>query len=106
MRTIIDFLYIDPPSQPVDIVVPVSGGKDSQACMKLACELRDLSGLNVVGLFCDTKFEHPWTYEHVERIERLYDVEVLRARNPHQSKLRLSGIVDSPVAVQGIARRT
>lgn len=56
------------------IVVPISGGKDSQACLKLA----KLTGDTVVGMFCDTKFEHPLTYSHIDRIERLYDVEIYR----------------------------
>lgn len=53
-----------------DIVVPVSGGKDSQACLKLAVEKVGCS--KVLGLFCDTKFEHPLTYEHVEKLKTLY----------------------------------
>jgi len=56
------------------IVVPISGGKDSQACLKLA----KLTGDTVVGMFNDTKFEHPLTYSHIDRIERLYDVEIFR----------------------------
>ena len=44
-------------------LVPFSGGKDSQACLKLACAHYGAS--NVKALFCDTKFEHPETYLHV-----------------------------------------
>jgi 3'-phosphoadenosine 5'-phosphosulfate sulfotransferase (PAPS reductase)/FAD synthetase len=81
MRTITEYLFYDEQARPVDIVVPISGGKDSQACMKLACELRDAAGLHVIGLFCDTKFEHPWTYEHVKHIEQLYSVQILQAES-------------------------
>ena len=81
MRTIIDYLFVDPPSAPVDIVVPVSGGKDSQACLKLAVQQREKTGERIIGLFCDTKFEHPWTYEHVAKLESLYDVEILKAES-------------------------
>jgi len=81
VRTIIDYLFVDPPSAPVDIVVPVSGGKDSQACLKLAVQRREETGERIIGLFCDTKFEHPWTYEHVAKLESLYDVEVLKAES-------------------------
>lgn len=56
------------------IVVPVSGGKDSQVCLKLAIA----TGKKVVGMFCDTKFEHPLTYQHIDRIEKLYGVDVVR----------------------------
>jgi 3'-phosphoadenosine 5'-phosphosulfate sulfotransferase (PAPS reductase)/FAD synthetase len=56
------------------VVVPVSGGKDSQACLKLA--LQHYRPEEVLGLFCDTKFEHPLTYEHIERMRELYDVRI------------------------------
>lgn len=56
------------------IVVPVSGGKDSQACLKLAVQTHGPE--NVLGLFCDTGFEHPLTYAHVENMRRLYGVKI------------------------------
>lgn len=58
----------------VKVLVPVSGGKDSQACMKLA--VNEHGAENVLGLFCDTKFEHPETYAHVKRIAQLYAVQI------------------------------
>ena len=54
------------------IVVPVSGGKDSQACLKLAIA----TGKRVVGMFSDTKFEHPETYAHIEKLRKLYGIEI------------------------------
>ena len=54
------------------IVVPVSGGKDSQVCIKLA----KATGKKVVGMFNDTRFEHPDTYKHIDYIRKLYDVEI------------------------------
>lgn len=56
------------------ILVPVSGGKDSQACLKLALEPYDRS--DILGLFCDTKFEHPLTYAHVDKMRSMYGVEI------------------------------
>lgn len=58
----------------IKVLVPISGGKDSQASLKLALEHYPAS--EVRGLFCDTKFEHPVTYRHVENIARWYGVEV------------------------------
>lgn len=55
-------------------IVPISGGKDSQCCAKLAVE--EFGSENVLGLFCDTKFEHPETYKHVKRIGELYGIEI------------------------------
>ena len=58
----------------IRVVVPVSGGKDSQAALKLATQ--NYAPHEVRGLFCDTQFEHPLTYKHVERMEILYGVKI------------------------------
>lgn len=65
-----------PPSneERVDVLVPISGGKDSQACLKLALQHHPRE--RVRGLFCDTSFEHPLTYQHVERMRELYGVRI------------------------------
>ena len=57
------------------IVVPVSGGKDSQTCLKLACQ--SVGSENVLGLFCDTQFEHPLTYQHIEDMKKIYNVDIV-----------------------------
>lgn len=54
----------------VKVLVPISGGKDSQAALKLA--LQSYAPDEVRGLFCDTNFEHPLTYQHVEKLRTLY----------------------------------
>lgn len=54
----------------VKILVPISGGKDSQAALKLA--LQQYPADQVRGLFCDTQFEHPLTYAHVEKLRSMY----------------------------------
>lgn len=58
----------------VRCVVPVSGGKDSQLCLQMA--VRDFGASSVLGLFCDTGFEHPKTYEHIEFMRHYYGVEI------------------------------
>lgn len=58
----------------VKILVPVSGGKDSQACLQLAIEQVGVD--HVRGLFCDTQFEHPLTYKHIEDMRRWYGVQI------------------------------
>lgn len=58
----------------IKIVVPVSGGKDSQACLKLA--LQEYKPDEILGLFCDTKFEHPLTYKHIDWMSEFYGVEI------------------------------
>lgn len=60
----------------IKIVVPISGGKDSQACLKLALQQYDAS--EILGLFCDTQFEHPLTYNHINWMSKHYGVEIER----------------------------
>lgn len=50
----------------IKCVVPLSGGKDSQACLKLALQRFDSN--EIIALFCDTGFEHPETYKHVRKV--------------------------------------
>lgn len=54
----------------IKVLVPISGGKDSQAALKLA--LQSYAPEEVRGLFCDTHFEHPLTYQHIEKLRTLY----------------------------------
>lgn len=59
----------------VKVVVPLSGGEDSQASLKLACE--HFAASEIRGLFCDTQFEHPKTYAHIEKLRTLYgDIQI------------------------------
>jgi len=60
----------------IKVVVPISGGKDSQACLKLALE--SYGPDEIIGLFCDTQFEHPLTYAHIEHMRDLYNVSIMR----------------------------
>ena len=63
----------------IKCVVPISGGKDSQACVKLALQKFDKS--EILGVFCDTKFEHPLTYAHVDKISEMYGIEIVKLNN-------------------------
>lgn len=63
----------------IKCIVPISGGKDSQACLVLA--LRQFHPDEILGLFCDTLFEHPLTYAHIETMRRIYPVEIHRLNN-------------------------
>lgn len=60
----------------IKCVVPISGGKDSQLCGELA--IKKFNKDEILFLFCDTGYEHPITYKHIDTIERLYNVQVLR----------------------------
>lgn len=58
----------------IKVVIPLSGGKDSQACLELATKLFGLDEIR--GLFCDTQFEHPKTYEHIKWMAAHYGIQV------------------------------
>ena len=60
----------------VKILVPLSGGKDSQACLELA--LQSALPSEIRGLFCDTQFEHPLTYAHVDWMASHYGIQIDR----------------------------
>lgn len=48
------------------ILVPFSGGKDSQATLLYVCE--KYGSKNVIAVFCDTKWEHDITYNHIKYV--------------------------------------
>ena len=48
------------------ILVSFSGGKDSQACLIQA--FKQYGGVNLTAVFCDTGWEHPDTYKHVNDV--------------------------------------
>jgi 3'-phosphoadenosine 5'-phosphosulfate sulfotransferase (PAPS reductase)/FAD synthetase len=60
----------------IKVLVPISGGKDSQSCAKLA-RMR-FPAHEVRGLYCDTQFDHPKTYAHIERMKDLYGIQIDR----------------------------
>lgn len=73
----------------IRVVVPISGGKDSQACLKLAVET--VGSRAVIGLFCDTGWEHPLTYAHIRTLEDRYQVAIFKliAGSVSQQVLRM-----------------
>ena len=81
----------------IKCVVPVSGGKDSQACLKLAVE--KFGAKHVLGMFCDTAFEHPLTYEHIEKMKSLYGVNIITLQEGNvYDKIRKTGRFPSDIA--------
>lgn len=58
----------------VRILVPLSGGKDSQACLQAACESHERHEIR--ALFCNTQWEHPKTIAHIAMLRDLYGVRV------------------------------
>ena len=56
--------------------IQISGGKDSQAVAKIIRNRYPDSKLT--GIFCDTGYEHELTYAHVDKIAKLYDLEMIK----------------------------
>ena len=61
------------------IIVPVSGGKDSQVVLGLALEKYDKS--QIVCVHQNTGYDHPDTYLTIEKISQFYGVEIQHTRN-------------------------
>lgn len=59
----------------IKVIIPISGGKDSQATMKLAASQYPRDEL--LGLYNDTGFDHPITRRHIEKIRDLYGVAIV-----------------------------
>jgi len=57
------------------VIVPFSGGKDSQATLIYACEKYGVK--NVTAVFCDTKWEHEITYTHIDYVIKKLNVTFL-----------------------------
>jgi len=58
------------------VLIPISGGKDSQACLELATKVFGVDDIR--GLFCDTQFEHPLNYAHIEWMSKHYGIRIDR----------------------------
>jgi 3'-phosphoadenosine 5'-phosphosulfate sulfotransferase (PAPS reductase)/FAD synthetase len=69
------------------ILVPFSGGKDSQATLIYACEKYGVE--KVTALFCDTKWEHEITYKHID-----YVIEKLGVTYINLISKKYNGMVD------------
>ena len=60
------------------ILVSFSGGKDSQACLIQA--FKQYGGGNLIAVFCDTGWEHPDTYKHVNDVCLQMGVRLITAQ--------------------------
>jgi len=56
------------------ILVPTSGGKDSQLCLQLA--IQRYGKMAVFGVFNDTQWDHPLTYAHLDYMREAYGVGI------------------------------
>lgn len=61
------------------VIVPVSGGKDSQVVLSLALA----QGIKPVCVHQNTGFDHPLTYRQIEDMERFYGVTIEHTHNKY-----------------------
>lgn len=61
------------------ILVPVSGGKDSQVTLSLALK----TGRKVVCVHQNTGYDHPLTYQEISDMEGFYGVEIEHTSNKY-----------------------
>ena len=54
------------------LIVPVSGGKDSQVVLSLALK----TGRPIVCVHQNTGYDHPDTYAQIDAMEKFYGVKV------------------------------
>jgi len=71
----INLLSLQKKIEIMKILVPFSGGKDSQATLIFAVEKYGKE--KVTALFCDTKWEHEITYKHIDYIVEELGVEFI-----------------------------
>lgn len=57
------------------IIVSFSGGKDSLACLLWA--VKQYGNKSITAVFCDTGWEHEWTYKHIDEVTKRLDVSLV-----------------------------
>lgn len=62
-------------NEPSRIIVPVSGGKDSQLCLGLAVDR--IGPARVLGVHQLTNFDHSLTYAHMDYMKKRYGVDII-----------------------------
>lgn len=64
------------------LIVPVSGGKDSQVCLSLAMkEFAQLGFEKVVAVHQSTGYDHPLTYQHLRDTASFYGIPIVYTRS-------------------------
>lgn len=71
------------------IIVPISGGKDSQATLILALN----TGCKTIPIFNDTGWEHPLTYRHLRYLEKTLSIKIVKTKGPKKNETLEQSIV-------------
>lgn len=63
----------------IKVVIPISGGKDSQGSAIWAKEKYGVK--NCIGIFCDVGFEYPETYDHINYLSEKLGMKIITVRS-------------------------
>lgn len=72
------------------IIVPISGGKDSTACLLLALE----DDREVMPVFNDTGWEHPVTYEYIDYLQNKLNIKIHKTTEAVKRGKAIKGLPD------------
>jgi 3'-phosphoadenosine 5'-phosphosulfate sulfotransferase (PAPS reductase)/FAD synthetase len=84
----------------MNIIVPISGGKDSTACLIKALKTSD----NVVAVFNDTGWDHPTTYEYIDYLRDTLNIDIHTTTGGKRGKDLVSLIRDMGKFPFGLGR--
>ena len=73
-----------------EIIVPISGGKDSTVCLILAL----MDGRPVTAVFNDTGWEHPLTYEYIDYLEDKLGATIYKTTEARKNGKPIKGLPD------------
>lgn len=76
----------------MNIIVPVSGGKDSTACLIMA--IKDYGADAVIAIFNDTGWDHPVTYAYLKYLEQRLNVKIYSTVGNDKNKIQGKSLVN------------
>ena len=82
-----------------NILVPMSGGKDSTASLILA--LNNNPKENIVAVFNDTGWEHPLTYSYLEYLKERLGIEIYKTRGGKRKDGKKAETLPELIKAQG-----
>jgi len=85
-----------------NILVPLSGGKDSTATLLLALDKqKDYPNINVIAVFNDTGWEHPITYEYIDYLKGVLPVDIYVTKGADRQDGQKASTLSELIIAQG-----
>lgn len=83
----------------VNIIVPVSGGKDSTASLLLALE--KFPDSNIIAIFNDTGWDHPDTYSYLKYLEKETGIKIYKTTGAMRKDGQAAETLEELIIAQG-----